>query len=101
MVKFIFYSFIFHLTLLAVFKLEIVDLKKNKEQAINVNLSIEKKTVIEKKKPKKESTPKKTVKEKEKPKKENRIIFKRPFISKSFIPFGNKNLNKPKKIRKI
>ena len=64
MVKFIFFSFIFHLTLLALFKLEIVDLKKNKEQAINVNLSSEKKTLKEKEKPKKEIKPKKTAKEK-------------------------------------
>ena len=69
MVKFIFFSFIFHLTLLAVFKLEIVDLKKNKEQAVNVNLSLEKKNVKEKEKPKKEIKPKKAVKEKEKTKK--------------------------------
>ena len=41
MVKFIFFSFIFHLTLLVVFKLEIIDLKKNKEQTVNVNLSVE------------------------------------------------------------
>ena len=70
MVKFIFFSFIFHLTLLIVFKLEIVDLKKNKEQAINVNLSVKNKNIKEKEKPKKEIKPKKTVKEKEKPKKE-------------------------------
>ena len=70
MVKFIFFSFIFHLTLLVVFKLEIIDLKKNKEQAVNVNLSVENKNVIEKQKPKKEIKPKKTVKEKQKPKKE-------------------------------
>ena len=70
MVKFIFFSFIFHLTLLIVFKLEIVDLKKNKEQAVNVNLSVENKNIKEKEKPKKEIKPKKTVKEKEKPKKE-------------------------------
>ena len=68
MVKFIFFSFIFHLTLLIVFKLEIVDLKKNKEQAVNVNLSVENKSIKEKEKPKKEIKPKKTVKEK--PKKE-------------------------------
>ena len=72
MVKFIFFSFIFHLTLLVVFKLEIVDLKKNKEQAVNVNLSVENKNVKEKEKPKKEIKPKKTVKEKEKPKKGNK-----------------------------
>ena len=70
MVKFIFFSFIFHLTLLAVFKLEIVDLKKNKEQSINVNLSLEKKTIKEKEKPKKEIKSKKTIKEKEKTEKE-------------------------------
>ena len=70
MVKFIFFSFIFHLTLLIVFKLEIVDLKKNKEQAVNVNLSVENKNIKKKEKPKKEIKPKKTVKEKEKPKKE-------------------------------
>ena len=69
MVKFIFFSFIFHLTLLIVFKLEIVDLKKNKEQAINVNLSVENKNIKEKEKPKKEIKPKKTVKEIQKPKK--------------------------------
>ena len=60
MVKFIFFSFIFHLTLLAVFKLEIVDLKKNKEQAVNVNLSVENKTTKEKEKPKKDIKPKKS-----------------------------------------
>jgi hypothetical protein len=70
LVKFIFFSFIFHLTLLIVFKLEIVDLKKNKEQAVNVNLSVENKNINEKEKPKKEIKPKKTIKEKEKPKKE-------------------------------
>ena len=70
MVKFIFFSFIFHLTLLIVFKLEIVDLKKNKEQTVNVNLSVENKNIKEKEKPKKEIKTKKTVKEKEKPKKE-------------------------------
>ena len=77
MVKFIFFSFIFHLTLLAIFKLEIVDLKKNKEQAVNVNLSLERENIKEKEKPKKEikpkkiakEKPKKTIKEKEKPKK--------------------------------
>ena len=66
MVKFIFFSFIFHLTLLAVFKLEIVNLKKNKEQAINVNVSSEKKNFKEKEKPKKEIKQKKTIKEKSK-----------------------------------
>ena len=70
MVKFIFFSFIFHLTLLVIFKLEIVDLKKNKEQAVNVNLSVENKNVKEKEKPKKDIKSKKTVKEKEKPKKD-------------------------------
>ena len=75
MVKFIFFSFIFHLTLLIVFKLEIVDLKKNKEQAINVNLSSEKKTLKEKEKTKKEIKPKKTVKKKEKPKNSNEERF--------------------------
>ena len=68
MVKFIIFSFIFHITLLAVFKLEIVDLKKNKEQAVNVNLSLEKKNLKEK--PKKEIKPKKIAKEKEKPNKQ-------------------------------
>ena len=66
MVKFIFFSFIFHLTLLAVFKLEIVNLKKNKEQAIYVNVSSEKKNFKEKEKPKKEIKQKKTIKEKSK-----------------------------------
>ena len=70
MVKFIFFSFIFHLTLLVIFKLEIVDLKKNKEQAINVNLSVENKNVKEKEKAKKNIKPKKTAKEKEKSKKD-------------------------------
>ena len=73
MVKFIFFSFIFHLTLLVVFKLEIVDLKKNKEQAVNVNLSVKNKNVKEKEKFKKEIEPKKTVKEKEKPKKDIKL----------------------------
>ena len=68
MAKFIFFSFIFHLTLLAVFKIEIVNLKKNKDQAINVNVSLEKKNFKEKEKPKKEIKQKKTIKEK--PKKE-------------------------------
>jgi hypothetical protein len=54
LVKFIFFSFIFHLTLLAVFKLEIVDLKKNKEQAVNVNLSVENINFKQKEKLKKE-----------------------------------------------
>ena len=70
MVKFIFFSFIFHLTLLVIFKLEIVDLKKNKDQAVSVNLSVETKKVQEKEKPKKDIKPKKTIKEKEKPKKD-------------------------------
>ena len=68
MVRFIIFSFIFHLTLLTIFKLEIVDLKKNQDQAINVNLSLDKKTITEKEKFKKEVKPKKSVKEK--PKKE-------------------------------
>ena len=68
MVKFIFFSFIFHLTLLIVFKLEIVDINKNKEQAVNINLSVENKKIKEKEQPKKEIKPKKTIKEK--PKKE-------------------------------
>ena len=75
MVKFIFFSFIFHLILLVVFKLEIVDLKKNKEQAVNVNLSLENKNIKEKQKPKKEVKPKKTVKEKQKPKNSNEEKF--------------------------
>ncbi len=75
MVKFIFFSFIFHLILLVVFKLEIIDLKKNKEQAVNVNLSVENKNVKEKQKPKKEVKPKKTVKEKQKPKNSNEEKF--------------------------
>ena len=75
MVKFIFFSFIFHLTLLVVFKLEIVDLKKNKEQAVNVNLSLENKNVKEKEKPKKDIKPKKTIKEKEKSKNSNKEKF--------------------------
>ena len=69
MVKFIIFSFIFHLTLLAAFKLEIVDLKKNKDQVINVNLSLEKKSIIETEKLKKKEKTKKLIKEKEKPKK--------------------------------
>ena len=52
MVKFILFSFIFHLILLVVFKLEIVDLKKNKEQSVNVNLSAENINFKEKEKPK-------------------------------------------------
>ena len=75
MVKFIFFSFIFHLTLLVVFKLEIIDLKKNKEQAVNINLSVENKNVKEKEKPKKDIKPKKTIKEKEKPKNSNKEKF--------------------------
>ena len=41
MVKFIFLSFIFHLALLVIFKLEIVDFSKSKEKAINISLSQE------------------------------------------------------------
>ena len=55
MVKFIFFSFIFHLTFLTLFKLDIVDLKKNKEQTVAVNLSLEKKKYREKRKTQKRS----------------------------------------------
>ena len=75
MVKFIFFSLIFHLALLVVFKLEIVDLKKNKEQAVNVNLSVENTNYKQKEKTKKEIKPKKTVKKKEKPKNSNEERF--------------------------
>ena len=75
MVKFIFFSLIFHLALLVVFKLEIVDLKKNKEQAVNVNLSVENTNYKKKEKTKKEIKPKKTVKKKEKPKNSNEERF--------------------------
>ena len=67
MFKFVFFSFVFHLSLLVAFKLEIVDLKKNEQQAVNVNLSLEKKLIEEK--PEKNIKPDKSVKEKEKPKK--------------------------------
>ena len=50
MVKFIFFSFIFHLTLLVIFKLEIVDLKKSKEKAINISLSQENQAIKTKEK---------------------------------------------------
>ena len=80
MVKFIIFSFIFHLTLLAAFKLEIVDLKKNKDQAINVNLSLEKKSIIEKEKPKNKEKEKKPIKEKEKLKK--KVQRKKPIKEK-------------------
>ena len=69
MVKFIFLSFIFHLTLLAVFKLEIVDLRKSKEKAINISLSQENQVIKKKEKPGKEIKQNKKVK-KEKPSKE-------------------------------
>ena len=107
MVKFIFFSFIFHLTLLVVFKLEIVDLKKNKEQAVNVNLSVENRKVKEKEKPKKtvkeklnkEIKAKKTIKEKEKPKKAikpNQTV-KEKEISKKDIKPKKTIKEKPKK----
>ncbi len=67
MFKFVFFSFIFHLSLLVAFKLEIIDLKKNEQQAINVNLSLEKKIIEEK--PKKKVRSDKSAREKEKPKK--------------------------------
>ena len=91
MVKFILFSFIFHLTLLVVFKLEIVDFKKNKEQAINVNLSPEKKAIKEK--PKKEIKPKKTVKEKEKPKNSNEEKFDDLLknLAKEKLPLDSQN----------
>ena len=93
MVKFIFFSFIFHLTLLIVFKLEIVDLKKNKEQAVNVNLSVENKNIKEKEKPKKEIKPKKTVKEKEKPKNSNEEKFDDLLknLAKEKLPLDSQN----------
>ena len=99
MVKFIFFSFIFHLTLLAVFKLEIVDLKKNKEQAVNVNLSVENKTTKEKEKPKKDIKPKKTVKEKEKPKKDikpKKTVKEKEKPKKDIKPKKSKNSNEEK-----
>ena len=101
MVKFIFFSFIFHLTLLTVFKLDIVDLNKKKEQAVNVNLSLEKKTIQEKAKPKKEIKPNKTIREKSKPKKEikpNKTIREKAKPKKEIKP--NKTIQekaKPKK----
>ena len=93
MVKFIFFSFIFHLTLLIVFKLEIVDLKKNKEQAVNVNLSVENKNIKEKEKPKKEIKSKKTVKEKEKPKNSNEEKFDDLLknVAKEKLPLDSQN----------
>ena len=72
MVKFIFLSFIFHLTLLVIFKLEIIDLRKVKEKAINISLSQETRVLKNKEKPEKsdkEIKPSKKVK-KEKPDKE-------------------------------
>ena len=93
MVKFIFFSFIFHLTLLVIFKLEIVDLKKNKEQAVNVNLSVENKTIKEKEKPKKEIKPKKTIKEKEKPQNSNEEKFDDLLknLAKEKLPLDSQN----------
>lgn len=93
MVKFIFFSFIFHLTLLIVFKLEIVDLKKNKEQAVNVNLSVENKNIKEKEKPKKEIKPKKTIKEKEKPQNSNEEKFDDLLknLAKEKLPLDSQN----------
>ena len=79
MVKFIFFSFIFHLTFLTLFKLDIVDLKKNKEQTVAVNLSLEKKNIEKKEKPKKEAKPKKTIQEKTKKKvKPEKIVQEKP-----------------------
>ncbi len=101
MVKFIFFSFIFHLTLLVVFKLEVVDLKKNKEKAVNVNLSVENKNLIENEKPKKNIKPKKTVKEKPKknikPKKTVKEKPKKDIKPKKTIKEKPKKDIKPKK----
>ena len=91
MVKFIFFSFIFHLTLLVVFKLEIVDLKKNKEQAVNVNLSVENKNIKEKEKPKKEIKPKKTVKEKPKNSNEEKFDDLLKNLAKEKLPLDSQN----------
>ena len=93
MVKFIFFSFIFHLTLLVVFKLKIIDQKKNKEQAVNVNLTVENKNVIEKQKPKKEIKPKKTIKEKEKPQNSNEEKFDDLLknLAKEKLPLDSQN----------
>ena len=108
MVKFIIFSFIFHLTLLAAFKLEIVDLKKNKDQVINVNLSLEKKSIIEKEKPKnkeKEKTKKdvKTEKtSKEKPKNSNEEKFDDLLknLAKEKLPSESQN-NFEEKLQKL
>ena len=54
MAKFTFFSFIFHVTLLLLFKLDLINLQNNKEQFINVGISEEKpKDVIKKEKPNK------------------------------------------------
>jgi len=83
--KFTFFSFIFHVTLLLLFKLDLINLQNNKEQFINVGISEEKpKDVIKKEKPNKvikKEKPKEVIK-KEKPKevikkeKPNKVIKK-------------------------
>ena len=100
MVKFIFFSFIFHLTLLAAFKLEIVDLKKNKEQAVNVNLSLEKNTVKDIKKSKKEIKPKKMVKEKPKSSNEEKFDDLLKNLAKEKLPLESQ-VNFEEKLQKL
>ena len=93
MVKFIFFSFIFHLTLLVIFKLEVVDLKKSKEKAINISLSKENQVSQNKEKPKK---PNKEVKPNKKVKKEksNKEVKPNKKVKKEK---SNKTIEKPYK----
>ena len=61
MVKFLFLSFIFHLALLVIFKIETVNFRKSKEKAINISLSQENQALKNQEIPKKEIKPKKKV----------------------------------------
>jgi len=62
LVKFLFLSFIFHLALLVIFKIETVNFRKSKEKAINISLSQENQALKNQDIPKKEIKPKKKVK---------------------------------------
>jgi len=63
LVKFIFFSFIFHLILLIIFKFQTVDLRKSKEKAVNISISQENQ-VLKKEEIPKNIKPNKNVKKK-------------------------------------
>ena len=111
MVKFILLSFLFHITLLVLFKLDVIDLKNNKEKSINVNLAPVKKEKpivkpsknnkkIKTKEAKKEKKPnkKEKVNKKQVPKKVSPISKKKKEKqSKEILEKNNKEINEEKK----